>query len=157
MSSSRRNATIAAAALALLSQLCCSKNSPTEPETYSFGIGTASSYPLMLSNVNGDATIVRTRVILDGAVIADWSQSPPKSEVMLIGGKSGVSLGAHTLRIEVAGQTSSPNTYRLPDVVVRLSRVTGFNSGYERASATLPGRTQSLATGEAFEYQFSFN
>ena len=148
------SARIAAAAVGLLFLVGC-KESPTEPSAYWCRIGSSSS-PVALQNATGSATIVRLRTYLDGALISDTGETLPSATVAVYAFVGDVSLGSHTLRIEVANQTSSPNNYSLPDLPVSLVKLTGFYSESTIAYVKLPGRTQSVATGESFEYQISF-
>ncbi len=148
---------LTAAALAIV-PACDTKvsSSPTEPIHPFFKIGLLDApSPVLFQNVAGEATIIAVSVYLDGTLLYASSNLSPRPSERLPFAFYPSSFGAHTLRILMSNQTSSPNTYSLPDFHVILATKVGSTT---RAIATvaLPARTSSLATDDSMDYKFSF-
>ena len=150
-------AILTAAALAAF-PACDTKvsSSPTEPIHPFFKIGLLDApSPVLLQNVAGEATIIAVSVYLDGTLLYASRDLSPRPSERLPFAFYPSSLGAHTLKVFISNQTSSPPSYSLPDFHVILATKVGSTT-QAIATVALPARTRSLATDASFDYQFSF-
>jgi len=103
-----------------------------------------------INNVSGDSTLIQFRCYLDGQrmlVLVD--SGPARSSVALGGVLPSAGHGNHTIEIRIVNQTSSPSTYTVSGVTVKLWVATGWDTGYADGSVTLPPVTQTVSTGQS--------
>jgi hypothetical protein len=99
-------------------------------------------------NASGLSTIGNLRVTWDGETLQDLTPSSPVAQITVSGSKLGRERGSHRLSFRIAGQTSSPNTYRVTALTIRSYDDAGVVVG----TLALDPRTELLATNDAIEY-----
>jgi hypothetical protein len=104
---------------------------------------------LEMENSQGLATIKEIRVLWDGELIRTAANPAPVGQSLVLATRYVSVHGRHVLSIQMADQTSSPNTY----TVTRLS-ITSYDEGHVDQTLSLPPRTAELRTEESISYDF---
>jgi hypothetical protein len=115
------------------------------------------SYKGSIINTDGDSTIIQFHVLYDGqrghdvlyAEVSNWGRFDGIAD-------GNVLQGHHTLVVTIDSQTVSPSRYRVFDVHCGLIKITGWDSGYEIDSLSLPEQTAILKTGGSISYSFNY-
>ena len=100
------------------------------------------------ANDSGLATIVTLQVVWDGQTIQELTPSSPVDQLSVSASRFGRERGSHQLSLRIAGQTSSPNTYR----VTRLVITSYDDAGSVVGTLALDPRTELLGTNDAINY-----
>jgi hypothetical protein len=101
-------------------------------------------------NENGLSTIATLQVVWDGQTIQELTPPTPVDQLTVSGSKFGRERGSHHLSFRIAGQTSSPNTYRVTGLVITSYDEAGTVVG----TLTLDPRSEILETNESIQYDF---
>jgi hypothetical protein len=114
----------------------------------------SSGFQLILTvsvaNTAMAATITQADLIVDGAA-ASLSVPPAPEAVATLNTTGQAGSGSHTMQIQIAGQTSSPNSYTVAAPTIQV-----FDQGGSlRKTIQLPAQTAVLATGGSISYTFS--
>ena len=135
--------------------LGCSKNNPTDPVLK----GDYISYEGEIMNADGDSTIIQFHTSYDGQKVyivhhaykkvLNWDRFDDIADGNQL-------RGHHTLVVTIDSQTVSPSRYKVFDVHCGLVKITGWDSGYEVDSLTLPEQTAILYTRGSIKFSFNY-
>jgi hypothetical protein len=147
----------AAAFLGALALAGCARHeSPVEPGASLNCKGL--NFNATIANADGSPTLTRVLVTSDGDPYTYTLAPPggaPASSIGMTVSFVYATVGTHTVRVVVVGQTASPSPYRVSgDSTQLLTCTTPQSSGY--ASGPIPTKTATLATGESIAYDFRF-
>lgn len=127
--------------------------SPTEPPVHTSYDGGSYGLGVRIRNADGAPTLLRAEILVDGVLLANQSNTPVGSEILVSGTAAVLPLGSHVISIRIREQTVSPSPYVLTYLQITHSYYqNGVSSTPQSYSGPL-SRSATLATGESISFE----